>query len=105
MKSKIELLQKFSIIILSLVLTLSLFRLSRIWNSTGDKWKHLPDLEDTIRQQKAFIRQGLVTTGLVLMMIVIRVCPIFTIVTLVRELFHTTSSSGAGFSKVSLTSS
>jgi ethanolaminephosphotransferase len=36
----------FSRPFLALVLLLGLCRVSRAWNQTGDKWKHLPDIGD-----------------------------------------------------------
>lgn len=47
------------------VVSLSLSRLMRSWNSTGDKWKHLEDLGDGIRAAGGYVLLAVVLAGLV----------------------------------------
>ncbi|KAK3865392.1 hypothetical protein Pcinc_028996 [Petrolisthes cinctipes] len=53
-------------LLLLLCVSFVLARLLRSWNATGDKWRHLEDLGDTIRSRGGGVLAGTVAGGLVL---------------------------------------
>ena len=71
----VEVRHQLVLVCLELLVSLMLFRLSRTWNATGDKWRHLPDLGAEFRAMPEGGQQYVLIVSMALMFLSIKACP------------------------------